>query len=283
MGMNRDYPLFAAYCDPVYVVRRAGLAALVITLCIVALCYAAGCFAADSPWDLHPEPKPPKPGAAGARIDWEILGSLPPEQRRTQWLMFTAEWCGPCQAAKADFLPWLETSGWEVSPDEGANVRLVDADQHPDLISRYGIGSYPTFILLRDGQEVRRYGRYPGRQAIAADYVAAAEAAKSEAPKSLGSVEIGTIRGDLLRPMLSTISEANGEVLLALGDGRVIVPKACQITTEPKTGGLLVAFAPAVRVGNGALSVKVRQAVVTDREIRLTTGFLTPELVLRVE
>ena len=40
--------------------------------------------------------------------------------------------------------------------DEGFDIRTVDIEKHQGKAIRYGIGSIPTFVLVRDGQEVRR-------------------------------------------------------------------------------------------------------------------------------
>jgi hypothetical protein len=39
--------------------------------------------------------------------------------------------------------------------DEGFDIRSVDVDKHQEQAMKYGIGSIPTFVLVRDGQEVR--------------------------------------------------------------------------------------------------------------------------------
>lgn len=63
---------------------------------------------------------------------------------------FWAEWCGPCHAI-APFVAKLA--------DEYAGrvlVGKVDADQFPDILSRYGIMGIPTLIFFKGGQEVDR-------------------------------------------------------------------------------------------------------------------------------
>jgi len=51
---------------------------------------------------------------------------------------FFAEWCGPCQMMK----PVLEELGF------GA----VDIDKDPDLASKYGVMSVPTFKIFKGGE-----------------------------------------------------------------------------------------------------------------------------------
>ena len=62
-------------------------------------------------------------------------------------LYFTADWCNPCKRTKpfADELI-----------SEGANIKFIDADAEPDMVKNFKILSVPTFILIKDGQEVAR-------------------------------------------------------------------------------------------------------------------------------
>lgn len=64
-------------------------------------------------------------------------------------LMFTASWCGPCQRTKPVFLALKE----QVSD---VQMELVDVDDKSDLANQYGIRSVPTFVLLKEEQEVAR-------------------------------------------------------------------------------------------------------------------------------
>jgi thioredoxin len=63
---------------------------------------------------------------------------------------FYADWCGPCK--------WLNPYLEEVAREgEGRLlVAKVDTDRAAELAQRYRIGSIPTVILFRDGEEVER-------------------------------------------------------------------------------------------------------------------------------
>ena len=63
-------------------------------------------------------------------------------------LYFTAEWCNPCQRTK----PVAE----ELKRDGIIDFIFVDADTELELIEKFGIKSIPTYILIQDGQEVKR-------------------------------------------------------------------------------------------------------------------------------
>jgi thioredoxin 1 len=64
-------------------------------------------------------------------------------------LYFTAEWCNPCKKVR----PIVD----EINR-EGSDVRfiVVDADSEIELAKNFGVKSVPTFILIKDGEEVSR-------------------------------------------------------------------------------------------------------------------------------
>lgn len=61
---------------------------------------------------------------------------------------FYATWCPHCQRM-APVLDMLQE-------EEGNRVVIVRVDQerHPDLVERFGVNSFPTFFLMKDGQQV---------------------------------------------------------------------------------------------------------------------------------
>ncbi|MGD9856425.1 MAG: trypsin-like peptidase domain-containing protein [Planctomycetaceae bacterium] len=68
-------------------------------------------------------------------------------QPRGEVLDFSATWCGPCQQM-APIVSKLER--------EGYHIRQVDVDSNRALANQFGIRSIPAFVLVVDGQEVRR-------------------------------------------------------------------------------------------------------------------------------
>jgi len=63
-------------------------------------------------------------------------------------LYFTAEWCNPCKRVR----PIAE----ELDRDGIIKFQYVDADENAELCKKFEIKSIPTFILIEDGNEVRR-------------------------------------------------------------------------------------------------------------------------------
>ena len=63
---------------------------------------------------------------------------------------FWAEWCGPCHAIAPSVVKMAQEY------DGRAFVGKVDADEYPEILSRYGIMGIPTLIYFKGGQEVDR-------------------------------------------------------------------------------------------------------------------------------
>lgn len=65
-------------------------------------------------------------------------------------LFFTASWCAPCQQWKATEQPKLEAAGIRFGTSQYDNVRVFDADKHPEMLKEWGVKRLPTFIFLDD-------------------------------------------------------------------------------------------------------------------------------------
>ena len=71
----------------------------------------------------------------------------PTPQTTHQVLAFTADWCQACQRDKPE-LAELRRRGVEVVE--------IDYDARPDLVRKYRVRRLPTYIVLKDGEEVER-------------------------------------------------------------------------------------------------------------------------------
>jgi thioredoxin 1 len=65
-------------------------------------------------------------------------------------LAFTAEWCAPCK--------WLDPHLDALAGRAAGRITIyrVDTDQSPGIAGRYRVGSVPTVVLIRAGEEVER-------------------------------------------------------------------------------------------------------------------------------
>jgi thioredoxin 1 len=82
---------------------------------------------------------------SGEEFDTVILGSPIPAV-----VDFSAEWCAPCHA----IAPSVASLAREF---EGrVLVAKLDADEAPEIVTRYAVMSIPTVIYFQNGQEVDR-------------------------------------------------------------------------------------------------------------------------------
>ena len=63
-------------------------------------------------------------------------------------LYFTADWCNPCKKVK----PIVE----EMNKDSITKFQMIDVDLEMELTKKFEIRSVPTFILTKNGKEIKR-------------------------------------------------------------------------------------------------------------------------------
>ncbi|MBR6162966.1 thioredoxin family protein [bacterium] len=61
-------------------------------------------------------------------------------------VLFSAKWCGYCQKQKMVL---------NTMPDIW--VGEIDTDESPELTEKYGIMSFPTFVLFKNGQGIAKF------------------------------------------------------------------------------------------------------------------------------
>jgi thioredoxin 1 len=71
----------------------------------------------------------------------------PTPQTTHQVLAFTADWCQACQRDKPKLADLRR---------QGVEVVEIDYDARPDLVRKYRVRRLPTYIVLKDGEEVER-------------------------------------------------------------------------------------------------------------------------------
>lgn len=86
--------------------------------------------------------------------------TLKPLKRRI--LVFKASWCSACQFLNYEW-PNMKKVGWRVGGKLTDHIQLVDSDERPDLVSRYGITALPTLILVDGDKVVSRQGSLSAR------------------------------------------------------------------------------------------------------------------------
>jgi len=71
-------------------------------------------------------------------------------------LDFYADWCGPCKVMKPTFA--------ELKVEYAGKVEFesIDVESNGSMASQYQVMSIPTFVILKDGQEIaRKIGAMP--------------------------------------------------------------------------------------------------------------------------
>lgn len=63
---------------------------------------------------------------------------------------FWAEWCPPCRM----IAPILEQIEAELG--DRLTVAKLNGDEHPEIVTRYGVMGFPTLHLFRDGEVVQQ-------------------------------------------------------------------------------------------------------------------------------
>ena len=83
---------------------------------------------------------------------------------------FTASWCGPCQRIAPKYAELAEAYA-----DDALLVK-VDVDENAELAARMGVQVLPTFVVLRDGEEVAKMsGADPAKlEALVKEHIGAA-------------------------------------------------------------------------------------------------------------
>ncbi len=64
---------------------------------------------------------------------------------------FYADWCGPCRSIYPLYHRWSEVYG------NRATFTKCNIDNNRNIVENFRIGSIPTFIVLVNGLEVRRW------------------------------------------------------------------------------------------------------------------------------
>jgi thioredoxin 1 len=69
---------------------------------------------------------------------------------------FYADWCGPCKIMKPIF------DEIEKEYEGKVEFKKVDVEAETEMAQKFGVMSIPTFVVLKDGEEVdRKMGAMP--------------------------------------------------------------------------------------------------------------------------
>jgi thioredoxin 1 len=77
------------------------------------------------------------------RLEADILSSAEPVL-----VDFFATWCGPCKL----IAPTIDKIA-----EDGYRVIKVNAEDHPELTTRFRVGAFPTLLVVKGGEVVARF------------------------------------------------------------------------------------------------------------------------------
>lgn len=90
---------------------------------------------------------------AGWTTDWEAATARAASEEKPMFAVFSATWCGPCQAMVKGIYPQQEVR----AALESWVPIYIDVDKHEELAQRYGVSSLPTMVYLNaDQSEINR-------------------------------------------------------------------------------------------------------------------------------
>lgn len=104
----------------------------------------------DAPSTAKPERKEPEPAK---KREFFIYATPADAEERMQEgdivvVLFTADWCGPCQRLKADLFSDEMKAWWAAD----SVVAFVDTDEHPEIKQAWGVSTIPAMYLYKPGK-----------------------------------------------------------------------------------------------------------------------------------
>jgi len=75
---------------------------------------------------------------------------------------FWAEWCGPCKM----IAPMVDELAKDY--DGKAKVGKINVDNETDLAAKFNVSSIPTLLVMKDGEEVKRFVGVTSKSDLAA-------------------------------------------------------------------------------------------------------------------
>lgn len=78
-----------------------------------------------------------------------------PLKRRV--VIVKATWCGACQSLNSEW-PRLRKVRWRIGNADTDHFQLIDTDQDPGVVGRFGVTQLPTLLLIENGKVIDRAG-----------------------------------------------------------------------------------------------------------------------------
>ena len=75
---------------------------------------------------------------------------------------FYATWCIYCRNQRIELENFKDSDVW---------IGIVDGDESPNLVKRFGITGYPTFVLLKDGEKIAKVKDFRSLEDIVSEVI----------------------------------------------------------------------------------------------------------------
>lgn len=115
--------------------------------------------------------------AAAWRTDYTQARQDAQTQNKPLLITITASWCGACR--QMDQLTFTDSRVRKLVDDRFVAVS-VDSDQHPDVVSTFGVTALPTTLVLVNGNVTKRWTGFQDAAAFARDLEQLATGGKSQ-------------------------------------------------------------------------------------------------------
>ena len=80
-----------------------------------------------------------------------------PKPLKRRVIVVKATWCGACQSLNYEW-PKLRKVRWRIGSEKTNHFQVIDTDQDPGVVGRYGVTQLPTLLLVEDGKVIKRSG-----------------------------------------------------------------------------------------------------------------------------
>lgn len=167
-------------------------------------------------------------------------------------LDFTADYCGPCQSMNP-IVQRMQRQGYA--------IKQVDVEKYPELARKYNVTRIPTFVLLVDGQEVKRLNGVVSETSLKQFTPLMQKQPQQEQPAQQQPetllVSNQPAGSDMARTNFESIVAANG----ITGLERASLGSSVSSLADPNTGASATNVTPRTPVGGSAqLSLEERIA-----------------------
>jgi len=192
---------------------------------------------------------------------FEQLENTAKKQHKPYIVDFSTSWCGYCKKFDREVMP---DSSFSSLVNQQFLFGRVDGDAQKDLVMKYGVRGYPTFIIFNEkGEEIRRFNGYVDAQSFvkSLNYLGY----KTQATRSLSFKEYNSKKQKQLL-LLTKQSPTKDLVLRSIQLGKVndVLSKEDLIIDNPKMEAEIIFY---YNFGQNGFDIKQVQQAIDNKSI----------------